>query len=192
MQVIVPAWLRHNGVDAAAVKLMQLDPAVVASSLVEGRIDAGECWLGNSVPVYRKRAQEAGVTLGMLEYAAFGLDLYGSGLVTTDALIASEPQTVQGFVDATLAGYGWAIANPDAAVQIMLKHNPALEAGITRAQLDELGALLGSEGQRGRLDAARVQNSVTFLDAAYTLAGKVTAADVFTTRFVDGAGAPGG
>jgi NitT/TauT family transport system substrate-binding protein len=184
MQVIVPVWLRNNGVDPASVKLLQLDPSVVAASVLEAKIDAGECWLGNSVPVYRKRATEAGVALGMLEYAAFGLDMYGAGIATTDALIESEPATVAAFVTATLEGYALALQKPDEAVAMMLRHHPLLDPAITRAQLDETAALLGDASLRGRIDPARVERSLGFLDAAYALTGKVTAADLYTTRFV--------
>ena len=57
IQALLPAWLKDNGVDPARVEQIQLDPAIVVSSLVEGRIDAAECWLGNSLALFDKAAK---------------------------------------------------------------------------------------------------------------------------------------
>jgi len=183
MQVIVPAWLAQNGVDPQSVTLLQLDPAVVAASVVENKIDAGECWLGNSRPVYEKRAREAGVNIGWLQYSSFGLDIYGNGLVTSDRLIASDPELVQGFVSATLRGYAWAIANAEAATDIVLAHHPVLDRAVTRAQLAEMAQLMRSD-RPGWMDEARVGNTVAFLGAAYDMDGGISSADIYTMQFV--------
>ena len=74
VQALVPAWLEANGLPRDHVTMMQLDPSVIAASLIEGKIDAGECWLGNSLAVYQKRAREAGLTIGLIEYSQFNLD----------------------------------------------------------------------------------------------------------------------
>ncbi|MFN7030467.1 MAG: ABC transporter substrate-binding protein, partial [Sphingopyxis sp.] len=87
IQALLPAWLKDNGVDPARVEQIQLDPAIVVSSLVEGRIDAAECWLGNSMALFDKAAKAKAVTIGRIAYADFGLDVYGSGFATQDALI---------------------------------------------------------------------------------------------------------
>jgi NitT/TauT family transport system substrate-binding protein len=189
MQVIVPAWLQRNSVDPDSVTLLQLDPAVVAASVVENKIDAGECWLGNSRPVYEKRAREAGVSIGWLQYSSFGLDVYGNGLVTTERLILQEPALVQGFVSATLRGYAWAIANPDEATDILLAHHPVLDRGVTRAQLAEMAQLMRAD-HPGWMDEARVTNTVDFFGSAYAMERGIGAADIYTMQFVAAPPAP--
>ena len=59
MQVLLPMWLGANGVDVKDVIMMQLDSAVVIASLLEGQIDAGECWRANSIPLVRKARQRS-------------------------------------------------------------------------------------------------------------------------------------
>lgn len=87
MQALFPAWLERNDVDPDEVVLLQLYPAVVIASLLEGQIDAGECWRANSIPLFEKGAKEAGIEIRWIEYGAFGLDIHGSGLVTSQALV---------------------------------------------------------------------------------------------------------
>lgn len=184
MQVLVPAWLDRNGVERSKVSMLQLDPAVVVASLIEGKIDAGECWLGNSLPLFRRRAEEAGLSLGWLAYADFNLDIYGNGLISSDKVIRERPDAVRAFLKATYRGYAAALADPDAAVAIMVRHYPVLDPAITREQLLETGALLNAQARPGWLDASRVGGTLDFLRDAYGLNADVKVEDVFTTAFL--------
>lgn len=184
VQAILPAWLEANGLPRDTVTMMQLDPSVIAASLIEGDIDAGECWLGNSLAVYQKRAADAGLSIGWIEYSRFNLDIYGSGLATTDRLIAERPELVAGFVDATYRGYRWMRDNPTAATDIMLKHFPVLDREVTAQQIGEMAELLGQPEQLGVLEEEKVGNTLAFLAAAYEVDEGLTTDDVYTARFI--------
>jgi NitT/TauT family transport system substrate-binding protein len=184
VQALVPAWLEANGLPREHVTMMQLDPSVIAASLIEGEIDAGECWLGNSLAVYQKRAREAGLTIGLIEYSRFNLDIYGSGLVTTDQLIAQEPQLVQDFVSATYRGYAWVQDHQEEATDIMLRQFPVLDRAVTAQQVAEISELIRSPGTMGGMQEAKVANTLAFLAAAYDVKPGLTAADVYTSRFI--------
>lgn len=181
MQRLVPAWLRRNGVDPARVRILQLDPAVVAASLIEGKIDAAECWEGNSLPTFRKRAQQAGVTMGWLPYAAHGLDLYGGGIVTTQQQLTERPQVMRDFVAATRRGYAYAAANPDEVAALMVKRFPTLDLAMTREQIVETAGLV--QGADAGFSAERVASSVAFINEAYGPgAAPLKAGDIFDVQ----------
>lgn len=184
MQVIVPAWLERNGVPAGEVNMMQLDPAVVSTSLIEGKIDAGECWLGNSLPIFRKRAAQAGVTIDWIQYSDFNLDIYGNGLVTSEKMISENPELVRRFLAATYRGYDYALAHQDEAVDIMLKHYPVLDREVTAQQLAELAELMSGSPSPGWLDAKTIGQTLSFLSTAYDVEGQVEVADIYTTDFL--------
>ena len=184
VQAMVPAWLEANDLNRDTVTMLQLDPSVISASLIEGTIDAGECWLGNSLAVYQKRAREAGVTIGMIEYSQFNLDIYGSGLVTTDKLIAEQPELVQSFVTATYRGYAYASEHQQEATDIMLKHFPVLDRKITAQQVAEISELIVGPASLGWMDRAKIDNTVEFLSAAYDISESLGADDIYTTRFV--------
>jgi NitT/TauT family transport system substrate-binding protein len=184
VQAIVPAWLEANGLARDTVTMMQLDPSVISASLIEGKIDAGECWLGNSLAVYQKRAREAGLTIGTIEYSDFNLDIYGNGLVTTDRLIAEQPQLVADFVAATYQGYDYARAHQEEATDIMLKYFPVLDRAVTAQQVAEISELISVPGTLGGMQEAKVSNTLQFLAAAYEVDESLTAADIYTDRFL--------
>lgn len=184
IQALLPAWLKDNGVDPARVEQIQLDPAIVVSSLVEGRIDAAECWLGNSMALFDKAAKAKGVTIGRIAYADFGLDVYGSGFATRDALINKEPELVRAFLKAAYRGYAEAARDPKGALAILRKHHPLLDEAVTERQIRETATLMAAEGGSHRLNPAKIARTVTYLQASGQLQGFDATAALFTNAFV--------
>lgn len=184
IQALMPAWLQGNGVDPASVEQIQLDPAIVVSSLVEGRIDAAECWLGNSMALFDKAAKAKGVGIGRIAYADFGLDVYGSGLATRDALIESDPELVRAFTHAAYRGYAEAARDPQGALTIIRKHYPLLDEAVTERQIRETAALMAVEGGSHRLKPEKIQRTVTTLQASGQLQGFDATEALFTNAFV--------
>jgi NitT/TauT family transport system substrate-binding protein len=182
MQALVPPWLKRNGVEPGQLKMLQLDPSVVVTSLIEGKVDAAECWLGNSMPLFRQRAAQAGVTVGWLPYASFGLGIYGNGLITSDKILAEKPETVRAFLAATYRGYRHAASHAEEATAIMLKRFPVLDATITRQQIEETAELL--DKGTAPLDRDRIAQSIELLAQTTTLKNPVAVDDVYTDRFL--------
>jgi NitT/TauT family transport system substrate-binding protein len=184
VQTLLPLWMKRNGVDPASAKILQLNPSVIMTSLLEGSIDAAECWLGNSRPLFAKEAQAAGKTLDWLEYAKFNLDIYGSGLITTDRMIAERPGVVQGFVAATYQGYAYAAEHPDEARNILLKQYPILDRDVTGKQIQEILQLIGAHQDIGFAREDKMTRTLEFIASAYQLQDKLTAEAIYTNRFV--------
>lgn len=183
MQFLVPAWLERNGVDRDEVELMQLQPSVVTTSLVEGTVDAAECWLGNSMAIFETRAREAGVTLDWIEYGKFNLDIYGNGLVTSEKMLLENPETVRRFVEATYRGYAYSKEHADEAASIVSRLYPVLDPDITRQQVEEMADLLG-DGRLGWMEEDKVARTLDFLIEAYDIEASITPRDIFTTEFI--------
>ncbi len=61
------------------------------------------------------------------------LDYYTPVLITSDNIIKTNPELVKRFVKAADEGYSFAIANPDEAAGILLKHAPELKPELVRA-----------------------------------------------------------
>lgn len=184
IQALLPAWLKDNGVDPARVEQIQLDPAIVVSSLVEGRIDAAECWLGNSMALFDKAAKAKGVTIGRIGYADFGLDVYGSGFATQDALIEKQPDLVRAFLKAAYRGYADAARDPKGALAIIRKSYPLLDEAVTKRQIRETADLMAAEGGSHRLTPEKVARTVTYLQASGQLRGFDQTPQLFTNAFV--------
>ncbi len=184
MQVIVPEWLELNGVSRESVELMQLDPSIVVNSLIEGQIDAGECWKGNSLAIFQKRAAAADLEIDWIDYSAFGLEIYGNGIVTSEAIIDERPEMARQFLAATYRGYAWVEDNRDAAAEIVVARYPVLDLAITRQQIDELADLMAGAGSRGWIEEQKVAQTLEFLSRAYDVEESIAVEDIFTTALL--------
>jgi NitT/TauT family transport system substrate-binding protein len=191
MQVIVPAWLEINGVDKEEVQMMQLDPSIVVGSLIEGNIDAGECWLGNSLAIFQKRAKDADLTLDYIEYSEFNLDIYGNGIVTSNRLAAEQPQIVRDFLSATYRGYDWVRDHQEEAAAIVVKNYPVLDSAITLQQIEEISDLISGPAGLGWMQPEKVTNTIEFFSTAYGLEENITADQIFSNEFLSASSASG-
>ncbi len=184
VQVLVPLWLEQNGVSPDSINLLQMDPSVVDAALIEGIIDAGECWRGSNKAFIEQRARESGVTVDWIEYARFGLDMYGSGVVTSDRMIEENPDVVQAFISATYRGYAWVLEHPSETVGILIRRFPVLGQEITMQQVQETIDLTGGADRLGMLESTRMQNGFDFLKQAYDIDESISPDDIYTTEFL--------
>ncbi|MYC95982.1 MAG: ABC transporter substrate-binding protein [Caldilineaceae bacterium SB0661_bin_32] len=65
-------------------------------------------------------------------------DYYTPILITSESMIASDPETVSAFVGATARGFEFAIENAAAAADILLAANPDLDADLVHASQEWL------------------------------------------------------
>ena len=183
VHVMLPVWLELNGESRDAVTLLKMDGAVVDVSLVEGKIDAAECWLGSNKALIEKLAKQADLTVGFLNYSDFNFDILGSGIVTSDKVIAENPDKVRRFVTATYRGYAYANANPEEATDYLLKQFPVLDRDVTLQQVKETVDLMAGSGKLGMIDPAQVQRTIEFVGPAYGI-DSVAAEDLYTNDFL--------
>ena len=183
VHVMLPVWLELNGESPDAVTLLKMDGAVVDVSLVEGKIDAAECWLGSNKALIEKLAKQADLTVGFLNYSDFNFDILGSGIVTSDKVIAENPDKVRRFVTATYRGYAYANANPEEATDYLLKQFPVLDRDVTLQQVKETVDLMAGSGKLGMIDPAQVQRTIEFVGPAYGI-DSVAAEDLYTNDFL--------
>lgn len=172
VQELLPVWLEDNGVDPSRVRLVQMDPAVVDTALLQGRIDAAECWLGSNKAVIEHLAVAAGRKVGWLAYRDFGVDVYGSGFVVSDDTLRRRPKVVRDFVAATMRGYALAREQPALAVRAMLKRYPSLEREVVERQVRDIAAAMPADGDPAALahfDPARVEATLRYYARVFAL-----------------------
>ena len=185
---LIPVWLDLNNLPRDHLRMLRMDPAVVDVSLIEGGIDLAECWRGSNRAVIQKYARDAGVSVGWLEYADYGVDMYGSGIVSSDPFIQENSDTVERFIQATYRGYAYAIANPERATEILLIAYSTLDPVITAQQVTETADLIidpaADNLNLGWFREDRMLNTMEFIDQAFNLDGEIQAEDLYTNQFV--------
>ena len=185
---VVPAWLELNGKPREFIRLVRLDPAVIPTSLIEGKIDLVECWKGSDRPVMVNQAAKAGMKVNWLSLAENKLDAYGSGFAVSEDTLAKRGDAVRSFLRAAYRGYEFAIAQPAEAADLLVKMYPLVDRQIALDQIREISEQIQDPAARGNglgfLRAERMKSTLAFVDRAFDLKGKVAVEDMYSNAFL--------
>lgn len=182
MPRLFDAYAKAAKIDASKVKWVVAAGDALPGMLSLGRADGiGQFTVGE--PLLRKAAAPKEIVA--LSYGDVGLDYYSNGIIATDAMIASKPDTIRRFVSATLRGLEVAMKDPKAAGQIMHKFHRQVDVDIGAGETEMVKGLAGQTGlPLGTVDSARMQRTVDIVSGAFKLKTPVKASDVLATGFV--------
>jgi len=178
------AFLRQQGIEGS-FEIVNIDPAGRVPMLVQGDVDAIDLFVMSEPGIRRAAGDREPICL----FAAdFGLGLYSNSIGTTSARIASDPEMVRGFVRASMRGWQYTMANRDEAAEIMVKHVPALDPAVVRAEIDIIERVGINDDVRangfGHIDPERFAATVAFINDNADVTGTPrTAEDIFVPGF---------
>jgi ABC-type nitrate/sulfonate/bicarbonate transport system substrate-binding protein len=178
------AILKANGVDPNAVKTVNVgyQPPTL---LLEGKVDVYPVFLSNEPDTIRRQGKE--VTL--FQAADYGVPTLGLTYISNEDFVASDPDTVERFLKASLRGIQYAIDNPEEAVQIVLQYAPQEDADHQRFMLDtEIGAAysrMTTENGLGWQTEGQWQGLADTLLDFGALEKAVDVNEAFTNEFVE-------
>src|SRR5262245_19685000 len=182
------ALLYANQLKESDLNVQDIGFAQVAA-LTEGKVQVASGY-GNNEPV---QLASQGIPVNVIKVADF-YPLASDTIITGEALIKDQPDTVRGFVRATLKGMQDAIANPDEAFTISLDYVQELKSADEKTQklqrqvLQETlpywqSELTAKEGL-GFTDVQSWQATHTFLRDSALLKSDVDLSKAFTNEFI--------
>lgn len=115
------ALLAATGVDRASVNEVPGDYSL--APFLERRVDIWPVYATDQPNLARREGAEVNLILAR----DHGVQLLGDVLFTTERFARENPRTVRAFVEATLRGWEYAVANPDEAIDLILAYNPELD-----------------------------------------------------------------
>ena len=149
-ETLFDALLQVNGIDPASVEKVpvEYDPA----PLLDGEVDGFLAYLTNeSITV-----QAQGLQVTNLPFADNGLPFVAESVITTERMIAEEPERVQAFLEAEIRGWQDALADPAEGARL------AVEEYGADLQLDLAKELEQSEVQAGLIVTPDVEANGLF------------------------------
>jgi NitT/TauT family transport system substrate-binding protein len=156
-----------------------------AASLVLGQVDAVSLFL-TETPTFAAKTKEVGKTWKDLPFADFGFDLYSSGLLVREELIAKDSDRVRRFVESTMKAWAWSLENPQEALAIFSKYNPAVDPNQAREHFRiAVRHLMTDTAKRegiGYIDPAKMKRTVETVSQYFNIQG-VAPEDVYTNAF---------
>jgi len=134
--IFLKSFLSANGMSLSDIKQSTVSPPY-ESFLLLGRVDAVPGYINAEVPELEAKAGGKG-SLSIMRGADYGYDAYGSGMFTSEAMIAKNPDLVQRFTNAYLKAFEYVVNHPDDAVDIIIKANPeyASKRAMLKSQLE--------------------------------------------------------
>lgn len=120
--VFLKAFLSSNGMTLDDIKQNTVTPPY-ENYLLLGRVDAVPGYIDAEVPELEAKAGGPG-SLSFIQGSDFGYKVYGSGLFTSQKMIAEKSDIVQRFVNAYMQAFNDVVSNPAEAADIIIKMNP--------------------------------------------------------------------
>jgi NitT/TauT family transport system substrate-binding protein len=183
IRLLFPAYAKAAGIDESKVKWVAAESSALPSILASKRADAiGQFLVGE--PLLAAATAPEGVRA--LAYKDVGLSYYGNGLVATEKTIEENPAMVRAFVRATIKGMKQAFADPAEAATIMNKHQKQLSVKVIEGETRMVAELATvKDYPMGKIDPARVQETVQVISTYFKLNNPVAPADLFADGFVE-------
>jgi len=151
--VFLKALLVANGMSFDDVKQSTVNPPY-ENYLLLGRVDAVPGYIDAEVPELEAKAGGPG-SLSIMQGSDFGYIVYGSGLFTSEKMIAEHADLVQRFVNAYVQAFADVLANPTEAADIIIKGNPEYapkkDVLVKQIEADVKGTFLSVDTKAGGL-----------------------------------------
>jgi NitT/TauT family transport system substrate-binding protein len=164
-----------------------IQPQLYAIMTKRGEIDGTAGFLNSNIPA----AIEVGMKreeLAVMKYSDYGADLYGLALVTTKKFADENPNTVRGVVKALNHGTKDAIADPEAALAVLMKRDPMSKIDTERLRLSIANELTDTphvaKNGLSSVTPEKLKFTIDSVVAAYQIPASPAPETVFTAKFL--------
>jgi NitT/TauT family transport system substrate-binding protein len=178
-----------NGIDPAKVTVVNMQPNLQEQMLLNGQVDFSAVFTVTSYINLIGMKVDPDKDIRWLFFSDYGVDLYSNGIMVSQKLLKERPKAVAGLVRALNRAIIENAAAPDAAIALMMKTEPLMNATLEKQRLlytfkthvvtpetDEIGV--------GDIKENRMAKAIKLLVETYGLAGTPTVADVFDRAFL--------
>ena len=186
-RVIFPAFANINKFDNKKVTWVNMTVPATTPSLLAGRVDAILIFYTEK-PTVDAASKKVGKKPLYMLYADHGMATYGNGLLVHEKTLKERPELVKRFLAATYKGIAWSVENPQEAVDIFIKHNPAISPDLARKHFDiAVDSLLSDHAMKagiGHMTKDRMVFTNNLITTHMKLPKKTAVEDVYTNDFL--------
>jgi NitT/TauT family transport system substrate-binding protein len=165
-----------------------MTPEALIPSLVAGQFHAITDTFQTEFPTLKAQTQKVGKEATSILFSDYGVDILSNGLIARDDTIANYTDRTRRWVDSTMRAFAWAVENPDEALRIFIKHNPAIDPKLARAHweiaVDHLLVPEAKEQGIGFMPRERVAYARDLLTRLMKLEKEVPVEELYDLRFL--------
>jgi NitT/TauT family transport system substrate-binding protein len=133
---LFPALCASAKIDCSKIEIVSMQPNLREQMLMQGQVDG----VFGYVTTIRFSAKLSGIDadkqIRFIKFEDYGMDLYSNAIIVSRKLVKEHPEAVKGFLKALNHGIKDAIADPQAAIDAVVKREPLVKPAIERARLD--------------------------------------------------------
>jgi NitT/TauT family transport system substrate-binding protein len=179
---LLDAILLANGLSQDDVNLVNIDPAALVGSLLEGAVDA----ILAGADFQSVQIRDRGFEINEIFYRDAGAPTVGLSILVNDDFMAENPDVVARFVDASLKGWDAARQDPEAAAQSLVDTFVSGDLEQIRKQLDVDLKLVCAPGAEtlGAPPQENWQITWDLLTTYQDLPTELPIGDYYTTEFI--------
>lgn len=184
-----PALAKASKVDVSKVNITNMAPNLREQMLLRGQVDAAFGYVNTIHFSAKLIGIDPARDLRYIKYSDYGLDLYSNALVFSKAFVKEHPQAVQGFVRALNRAFNETVANPKAAMDVMMKQEPLMNRAV---ETDRMLTTIKEEMTHpeiariglGDIDPERMKRAIGIVVEANGLPRTPTVDEVFDSSFL--------
>lgn len=181
--MVVPILERLDERDPSKVDWLTADPSVYFPLLVQGRAELVTASSDSDVPTWSRILSRQGKRLYFTSFADRGYDVFGYLLVARADRIASRPEEVKAFAEATAESVRYALAHPEEAAASLVRHSPTLDPELVlaqwRASMSAFETAFTEANGYGRATSERLERSIELVARAFDLETALFAEDLY-------------
>lgn len=179
-----PAFVKGAGLDAAKIRVVNVDGAGASPALISGQINAVGGFAQGYIPAIEIRGKKP---VRAFYYADEGVTAMSNGVIVHQDLL-TEADLIRGFVRASVKGFLYARAHPDELTQTVKKYSETTDEAITlrEAQLSWNTWVTKTTANKplGWMAADDWASTVSVLKAYGGVTTPLEASELFTNEFV--------
>lgn len=132
---LFPAFAKVAGIDVSKVNITNMTPNLREQMLLRGQVDAIFGYINTVYFSAKLVGIDPEKDLRFINYGDFGMDLYSNAVVFSRSFAKENPKAVAGFVRAVNRAINEAVADPEAAIDYVMKREPLLKRDVEKERL---------------------------------------------------------
>ncbi len=186
---LFPVFAKLNGVDASKIEVLNMAPNLQEQMLVQDQVNGSMIFTATSYMNLVGMKLDPDKDFRWMNFGDYGVDIYSNGVMVSPKLLKDNPAAVKGLVKAINKALMDTIANPDAAIDALMKREPLLNRDVEKRRLQYAfkNLMLSKEAAEigfGDIKDDRMTKAIGYVGEAYGLSALPKADQVFNRSFL--------
>jgi NitT/TauT family transport system substrate-binding protein len=186
---LFPAFAKAAKLDASKIAFSNMAPNLREQMLIRGQVDGVFGYINTIYFSAKLVGLDPEKDLRFINYGDYGLDLYSNTVLFSRNFVRDNPKAVQGFVKALNRAIVDTVANPELAMDSLMKREPLLKRDVEKERLmatlkEEMSHPEIAKIGLGDVDSVRLKRSIGVVVEANQLTRTPLPEEVFNRSFL--------